>query len=363
MRPPYSLLEPNNVVRVRGYSYVVLGLCMLIANVLAGDARWPVFAVVVPLLVVALGLAFALRPRQAGPFVRLAPFIAVATVALLMVAAPPAIAPLGLALIVMSCVFGGMLLPPRAAAVVAVWSLACFVTWSVVSGRPVLADFVAGTGIIGVASVVAMIASWTRRLSIYEAQSARRDAEELSLRDSLTGLAHRRAVDAEAQLRAIEARLGGVLMIDIDHFKNVNDEYGHDAGDAVLKEVGRRLGTAIRGADLAARLGGDEFAVLLDGPLTIEGLRRVADAVRGATSSFATQTAAGQVRITTSIGGALVVAGAVAEQQARSARSRADSALYQAKKAGRDRAVLDGESRAPSARRGRNRPRSGPRAA
>ena len=351
------------MVRVRGYSCALIGLSLLIASLLAGGAEQPVRSAVMPLIVAGIGLATALRPRPNVRFSRLAPFVAVGITTLFMIAAPPLIAPLGLTPIAMSCVFGGMLLRPRAAGAVAGWSLACFVTWSLLAGRPVLADAVAGAGIIGVASAVAVLTSSSRRLSISEAQSARRDAEELSLRDSLTGLANRRAFDAEAEIRAIESRLGGVLMVDIDHFKNVNDEFGHDAGDAVLQAVALRLAGAIRRADFAARLGGDEFAVLLEGQLTVDGLRRVADAVRGATSAFAAETPAGQVRVTTSIGGALTVSDVAPEQQARSARSRADNALYRAKQAGRDRAILDGETRTPSARRGRNRPRSGPRAA
>lgn len=125
--------------------------------------------------------------------------------------------------------------------------------------------------------------------------TARRDAEALSLLDPITGLANRRAFDAESYLRASAGCLGGTLMIDIDHFKSVNGKHGHNAGDAVLQSVVLHLSGAIRRGELAARLGGDEFAVLLDGPLTTDGLRRVADAVRGATASFAAQTSAGQV--------------------------------------------------------------------
>ncbi len=355
---------PRALARVRGYAYATLALAQLLAGFLAGGADHPVRTALVPSVVAACGLVLIVRPavhRHAGA---VAPFAACAIVALGMLTAPPAIAPFGLALLTTSTLVGGMIFEPRGAAALAGWAIACLLTWSALSDRPVLADAVIGSATLAMASVIAVFGARLRRKAIDRAQVARRDAEELSLKDPLTGLANRRAFDAEAALRAIESRLGGVLMVDIDHFKRVNDEFGHPAGDEVLAEVARRLAGAVRRADLAARLGGDEFGVLLEGPLTLDGLRRVADAVRGATSAFAAQTQGGHVRVTTSIGGALAPADASQIRQVRAARALADRALYEAKEAGRDRAVIDGESRAPSARRGRRRPRAtGPRAA
>ena len=310
------------------------------------------------------GLALLRWPVGGRVLSILVPTIAAPLVAVGMAQAEPDRALFGLPYFVWLAALAGFFQRPVGAVASTVWCLVCFGAWAAFApGRDVVADTISASTIIGMTSFSAAILRQRVRGSHATLDTARRAAEELSLKDALTGLPNRRAFEAEAQLRAIEGRLGGVLMVDIDHFKIVNDQHGHDAGDQVLKEVARRLGTAIRRADLAARLGGDEFAVLLEGPLTTDGLRRVADAVRGATSAFAAQTSAGQVRITTSIGGALTIEGASPEQQSRSARSRADNALYQAKKAGRDRAILDGEVRSPSARRGRSRPRSGPKAA
>ncbi|MEY4591744.1 MAG: hypothetical protein RIR18_639 [Pseudomonadota bacterium] len=89
---------------------------------------------------------------------------------------------------------------------------------------------------------------------------------EFSLRDPLTGLFNRRHFDAAIEQAVVDAQNGGpvfaVLLIDLDRFKPINDQYGHAAGDAMLISVGNALMSAVRGSDLAARVGGDEFAVL-----------------------------------------------------------------------------------------------------
>ena len=91
--------------------------------------------------------------------------------------------------------------------------------------------------------------------------------ERLSLEDPLTGLANRRRWDAELASACSTARQDGstiaVVLLDIDHFKTVNDRHGHAGGDEVLREVGRLLTTRVRASDLVARLGGDELAVLM----------------------------------------------------------------------------------------------------
>jgi diguanylate cyclase (GGDEF)-like protein len=93
--------------------------------------------------------------------------------------------------------------------------------------------------------------------------------EQLSHEDALTGLANRRRWDAELGSTCAEARERGtsvaVVLLDVDHFKAVNDRHGHAGGDAALRQVGRLLKDAVRGEDLVARLGGDELAVLLPG--------------------------------------------------------------------------------------------------
>lgn len=151
--------------------------------------------------------------------------------------------------------------------------------------------------------------------------------------DELTGVANRRG--ALAELRRMHERTqrrgGGyaLLMIDIDHFKAVNDVHGHAAGDAALVRVACTLGEALRGGDLLARWGGEEFCVLLPRCDAAAALQR-AEGLRAAVA------ASGEPRLTVSIGSAAVTGGAETLEQA---LARADAALYAAKAQGRDRVV------------------------
>jgi diguanylate cyclase (GGDEF)-like protein/PAS domain S-box-containing protein len=117
-------------------------------------------------------------------------------------------------------------------------------------------------------------------------QALRDLSDELAaraVRDPLTGLANRSLL--EERLRAVlarDARTGdssGLLYLDLDGFKAVNDEHGHQVGDAVLRAVADRLGVAVRPSDTLARIGGDEFVVLVEGA-TIEGVAALADRLR-----------------------------------------------------------------------------------
>ncbi len=100
-----------------------------------------------------------------------------------------------------------------------------------------------------------------------ELRSLAAQREHDAMHDPLTGLANRRRLfarleDATAAARAAKTKLS-LLLIDLDHFKELNDTLGHQAGDRLLREIGPRLEAAVPGAELVARVGGDEFAVLL----------------------------------------------------------------------------------------------------
>jgi diguanylate cyclase (GGDEF)-like protein len=129
------------------------------------------------------------------------------------------------------------------------------------------------------------------------------------------------------------------VMIDIDHFKRVNDSYGHEAGDEVLKSVARRLTENLRTVDVAARYGGEEFAVLL--PHTPkQGAAVVAERMRELLHQDTYRFAGHEVVVTASFG---ISDQTDAEDAGEEALLRAaDEALYEAKKAGRDRVVLAG---------------------
>ena len=160
--------------------------------------------------------------------------------------------------------------------------------------------------------------------------------EEAAFTDHLTGLANRRRFE-----RQLEREVGRVLryshpfsllMIDIDNFKNLNDTFGHDAGDDAIRRISRVLREGTRGIDLAARIGGEEFAVLLV-ETTQNGAREVAERLRVAIKAL--ETPAGGL-ITASFGVAECPTDA---QTASGILKAADVALYEAKRNGRDRVV------------------------
>lgn len=166
---------------------------------------------------------------------------------------------------------------------------------------------------------------------------------ELSLRDPLTGLANRRQFQSVLD-RAIDmvARSGEpalLLMLDIDHFKRVNDSYGHAAGDSVLQAIARTLAASVRPMDTVARLGGEEFAILLPSCQPSYG-SSVAERLRAQIAEQAiTLTPHSSVHITISVGGAF------AHEWVRTTPAlwleRADVQLYRAKQNGRNRVELD----------------------
>ena len=161
---------------------------------------------------------------------------------------------------------------------------------------------------------------------------------ELSLKDPLTGLSNRRqlftVIDCELDRVARSGEAALLLMLDIDHFKHINDAHGHGAGDQVLQAVGRVLADSVRPMDTLVRFGGEEFAIILPachaafGKSVAERIRRAVEAMRVRISP--TQ----ELQITVSVGGAFAL------QWIRSTRKlwleRADQQLYHSKSSGRN---------------------------
>jgi diguanylate cyclase (GGDEF)-like protein len=163
--------------------------------------------------------------------------------------------------------------------------------------------------------------------------------KELAIRDSLTTLYNRRAFgDHLAQALAREDRVGGrfgLLLLDIDHFKRLNDTFGHPAGDAVLKNVAQVLLRHLRRGDQAARYGGEEFAVILPGT-DEEGAVHLADRIRAALEKSQVTVEGTRMGVTASFGAAVWPRdGATLE----ALLAAADRALYAAKQGGRNRVV------------------------
>jgi two-component system cell cycle response regulator len=166
--------------------------------------------------------------------------------------------------------------------------------------------------------------------------------EELRFRanhDALTGVLSRAAIlnllDRELQRGARAGSSTGILMMDLDHFKMVNDTYGHVTGDAVLKEVAHRINQAVRSYDFMGRYGGEEFLAVLSECCPTD-LRTIAERVRSAVAGIPVCTAATTLSVTISMGG--VVASNLAPGV--DLLSAADAVLYQAKAKGRNRAEI-----------------------
>jgi len=172
---------------------------------------------------------------------------------------------------------------------------------------------------------------------------AERELYDLSHVDGLTGLYNHRhfqeIMDGElSRIGRHQQHALSLLILDLDHFKQVNDRYGHQAGDAVLRACADTLRACLRGEDMAARYGGEEFAVVLPdtGPDQAQAL---AERVRKALGAAVIAVGGEDIRITVSIG----VAGCLPGEQPDNKKAlieAADRALYEAKRAGRNRVVL-----------------------
>ncbi|HEY5977032.1 MAG TPA: GGDEF domain-containing protein [Solirubrobacterales bacterium] len=195
-------------------------------------------------------------------------------------------------LLVCSLLYAALFFPPRWA-----WPLA--IELVVVAGAPLLYDDSAVDNAfvprylalaLGFLAVTGVMVNLKRHL--VEAEARQR---QIANRDPLTGVANRRAFDS-ALRREIEARTGpgsarrqgddeplALLIVDVDDFKAINDDHGHQVGDAVLRQTAERAGLVLRSNDLLARIGGDEFAVVAPGARG-DGARGLAGAVRDAVS-------------------------------------------------------------------------------
>ena len=165
----------------------------------------------------------------------------------------------------------------------------------------------------------------------------------LASTDELTGLPNRRAVIAHADSLMHGARSRGgrlsVLMIDVDRFKQVNDEHGHSVGDEVLRHIARTLPAGLRSGDRLGRLGGEEFVVFLPNA-SVDQARHIADRMRDGIECTPAATSAGLLRLTISIGVSELID---PSDSIPLMLARADAALYRAKASGRN-AVVVGEA-------------------
>lgn len=174
---------------------------------------------------------------------------------------------------------------------------------------------------------------------VTEQHNAKEHLSHLATHDPLTGLANRASLLGELELALHTVRRSGllvaVLMLDLDHFKDVNDEHGHLVGDQLLKAAARRLERQVRGGDLVCRLGGDEFVIVMrdleDSSEAMRVAARIVDEFKRP------EPVAGfELRTTTSVGVAISTPESTPEDLLR----EADTAMYRAKEGGRDRSSV-----------------------
>lgn len=167
--------------------------------------------------------------------------------------------------------------------------------------------------------------------------TARKALYRQATRDPLTGVYNRRALLERMELELSRFTRGksppaGVLMLDLDHFKHVNDTYGHLAGDQVLEEATRRFQATLRDYDTLGRYGGEEFAVLVPSA-SASILATIAERLRACIAEAPIDADGHRIRVTVSVGAHLATPGETCEE----ALQGADRALYRAKRTGRNR--------------------------
>jgi diguanylate cyclase (GGDEF)-like protein len=178
-----------------------------------------------------------------------------------------------------------------------------------------------------------------RRLN-EELEKANTELELIAAFDSLSGLLNRRSlftrisIEIERSIR-LDVPLTG-LMIDIDKFKGINDNYGHQCGDMVIREIGARLQAGLRKYDYAGRYGGEEFFVVLSNSTEMQA-SGIAERFRKDIEDLKFECGGENINVTVSIGAARYSAGETQESWI----ERVDRAMYQAKQSGRNRVVLD----------------------
>lgn len=189
------------------------------------------------------------------------------------------------------------------------------------------------------------ISEMARSFSYYENEVIKRALElkDLAMKDALTGISNRRHFIEEAEKEIRRSKRYDnqmiMMMLDIDHFKTVNDTYGHHAGDEVLKEVASVIGQNLREQDVLGRIGGEEFAVMLIETGIAEGLI-IAERIRKSISELLINIQNYEIRCTVSIGVSVLLE---KDENYLSIHKRADDELYKAKRGGRNKVCYDCE--------------------
>jgi len=189
---------------------------------------------------------------------------------------------------------------------------------------------------LSICIVISLIVLLATSLTINHYQS---QLEAMATTDKLTGLSNRQACDLLMPQALSEARRAKApllaIMIDIDHFKNVNDRLGHLAGDSVLTQLAQAIKGTLRESDIVCRWGGEEFLIVVKGSAEVQG-KTLAEKIRASVANGAFRYRDTAVPVTISLGVAFYVDGESPEQLV----ARADKALYEAKETGRNRVCV-----------------------
>lgn len=180
------------------------------------------------------------------------------------------------------------------------------------------------------------VAQLQAEVSTYETKL--KAVEELALRDSLTGLANRRNSEGRIEWRIAHQQVFCVMMVDLNHFKQINDTYGHPAGDSLLKQFSQELRTNLRSSDVAGRWGGDEFIVILDCDLTgancqVERMRK------WVLGEYTVQRTAGAGDVKLPLDASIGLAQWQAGETMANLIERADTAMYEEKRSQKKKAA------------------------
>jgi diguanylate cyclase (GGDEF)-like protein/PAS domain S-box-containing protein len=205
--------------------------------------------------------------------------------------------------------------------------------------------------------IVGAVETFVDGTSEHERRTRLEELERQALVDPLTGIGNRRYLESNLRARLEELQRYewrfGVLFVDLDHFKRINDTFGHDVGDQVLRLVAKTLGQISRAGDSVGRWGGEEF-LLIASNADERALDSAAERLRSRIAESVTRHRTWDIRITASIGGASARCGDTLE----SVVARADAAMYRSKVSGRNQAhfVHDGSDGATELSAGPNEP-------
>ena len=227
--------------------------------------------------------------------------------------------------------------------------LATTCIWRVLAGTLIVSDLwsPAFPRLLWVAVAIIIFPMITMLLALQTSQRLQEEINEQARRDVLTGAFNRRAFEEHATREWTLAERQGLplsmLAVDIDHFKSINDRYGHQTGDATLTQVSCAAQTSLRASDIWCRYGGEEFVALLPNT-TLEQAKAIAERLRAAVETAVITTSTGTISVTVSIG---VAEGAPPQGHWTNVLAISDAALYEAKAKGRNQ-VVAGEASRPS---------------